>query len=61
MLQRASRAVTARGLLANLRTAAWHPVKSKATVDDDDAFELLPPGCSMIDPTYGVGCGAAPD
>jgi hypothetical protein len=60
MLQRASRAVTARGLLANLRTAAWHPAKSKVA-DDDDAFELLPPGCSMIDPTYGVGCGAAPD
>lgn len=21
---------------------------------DDDSFELLPPGCSMVDPTYGL-------
>lgn len=23
-----------------------------AAADDDDTFELLPPGCSMVDPTY---------
>jgi hypothetical protein len=22
--------------------------------DNDETFELLPPGCSMVDPTYGL-------
>jgi hypothetical protein len=22
--------------------------------EDDGTFELLPPGCSMVDPTYGL-------
>lgn len=26
----------------------------KEDADDADAYQLLPPGCSMIDPTYGL-------
>jgi hypothetical protein len=32
------------------------PKKSPAAaaLEDDDTFELLPPGCSMVDPAYGT-------
>lgn len=30
----------------------------KPAEEDDDAFELLPPGCSLKDPTYGRNFGA---
>ena len=26
----------------------------KKEAEDDATFELLPPGCSMVDPTYGI-------
>lgn len=29
--------------------------------EDDDMFELLPPGCSLKDPTYGRSFGANPN
>ena len=28
--------------------------ETKPVVDDDETFELLPPGCSMVDPTYAI-------
>lgn len=27
---------------------------AKTSDEDPDTFELLPPGCSMVDPTYGL-------
>lgn len=30
------------------------PKKDKKDDKDTEGFELLPPGCSMIDPTYGL-------
>lgn len=62
MLQRLSRStnlwkhISSKGHLQSSGASFSHrfatqPDKSK---EDDDSFELLPPGCSMVDPTYGI-------
>jgi hypothetical protein len=42
---------------AATRSLATAPPQ-RPSEEDDDAFELLPPGCSLKDPTYGRSFGA---
>jgi hypothetical protein len=44
---------SSRSLVASSRASLFSS-KPKEEVDDDETFELLPPGCSMVDPTYGL-------
>ncbi|KAG7670521.1 hypothetical protein Ndes2526B_g00280 [Nannochloris sp. 'desiccata'] len=45
--------LSSRSLAASSRASLFSS-KPKEEVDDDETFELLPPGCSMVDPTYGL-------
>ncbi|KAI7836314.1 hypothetical protein COHA_009822 [Chlorella ohadii] len=51
------RSVTVPAATRSLATAP----PQRPSEDDDDAFELLPPGCSLKDPTYGRSFGANPN
>jgi len=39
--------------VAGLQLPKFSTEAAKAK-EDDDSFELLPPGCSMVDPTYAL-------
>lgn len=39
--------------------APQRPQDTPAEEEDPEAFELLPPGCSLKDPTYGRSFGGA--
>ena len=53
------RQLSAAGFMKPSSTVISEAFSTKANADkkeaeDDDSFELLPPGCSMVDPTYGI-------
>lgn len=41
-------------LLNTTSAALGGKANSAAEAKDDDSFELLPPGCSVADPAYGL-------
>ncbi|KAL4440151.1 hypothetical protein ABPG75_003152 [Micractinium tetrahymenae] len=60
----AARRLVSSSLLRQGTSAAAAPARQfaaapqKPAEEDDDSFELLPPGCSLKDPTYGRSFGA---